>query len=189
MELRVGVQGELGSACDEVAPRLLGDEFAPHVLEYLTTAERTLSALQEGVVDVAVVALESPLGVAVEETKGALEKYPNIEFLKVADLEVIHHLLCRPNSDVTAIRAIASHPVALRKHANFLSSRFPHIERIEVADTGLAAQLLAESQLPNGTAVIAMPSAARIFGLQTIETNLPGNHDYLTRFALLRIPR
>ena len=180
--IRVGIQGELGSACDEAAAVLLGGGSPRYF--YLTDAEQTLSALERGDVDAAVLAMESPVGVQIQETALALSRHQ--AFVEVAELkcEVRHCLLVRPNSGAK-ISAIASHEIPLQKHREFLERWIPGYREIQVADTGLAAKQLASGELSDDVAVIAMPRAAEVFGLKALEVQLPANDRYLTRFVLV----
>lgn len=181
--MRVGVQGELGSACDGAAVSMLGGRAPTFV--YLTDADQTLAALDRGEIDAAVLAVESPLGVPVQETALALARYRNIAEVDQLQCEVRHCLLTRVDSSAR-ITAIASHAIPLAKHREFLSTRFPGYRAIEVADTGLAAKQLATGELPDTVAVIAMPRAAAAFGLNVLEAELPANDRYLTRFVLVQ---
>ncbi len=180
--IKVGVHGELGSACDGVAAALLRKSNPTYV--YLTDAMRAVAAVQSGEVDVALLAAESPLGVPIGETAAALSHYPEIVEVAEYNSEVRHCVMAR--AEANAIRAIASHEIPLKKHREFLAWRYPGYREISVADTGLAAKELAEGTLPADVAVIAMPRAAEVFGLRVLERELPANDRYLTRFILVK---
>lgn len=180
--MKVGIQGERGSACDEAAALLVDQSISE--FEYLVDAKHVLDALASGEVSSAVLAMESPLGVPVEETSLALLEGPKVNELKELKREVRHCIMIHPGSD-GEVKKVASHPIPLKKHQAYLSNRFPNYEAIPLDDIGLAAAQLSEGILPKDTAVIAMPRAAEVFGLKIIETELPANDNYLTRFALV----
>jgi hypothetical protein len=56
-----------------------------------------------------------------------------------------------------------------------------------VEDTGAAACALAGGEYGEGAAVVALPAAGTLFNLAVVCPELPGNHDYLTRFALVSL--
>jgi prephenate dehydratase len=178
--MRIGVQGEAGSACDAAVSKLLADTVERI---YLTDGERTIQAVHSGEVQYAVVALESPRGTPVDETSSALQKYP-CRITRRHEEEVRHCVMTLGHTGA-AITQIASHPIPLRKHKEFLEVRFPEAHFVTVADTGLAAQMLHQGAFPPTTAVIALPYAAELFGLTIIETDLPANDNYLTVFGLI----
>jgi prephenate dehydratase len=183
--MKVGIQGGLGSACDEAAARLLSGIWEETLLHYLIDAERVLSALEDGSVDAAVAALESPVGVPVAETAEAIKRHPRVTVAAELRSEVRHCIMALPNCS-EPIRRVASHLIPLEKHAEFLKARFPGYQPVVIDDTGLAAKMLAEGRLSPDAAVVALPRAAELFGLRVIERELPANDAYLTRFVLLR---
>lgn len=181
----IGIQGQAGSACDEAAAKLFPSTAESFV--YLTDAEQTLEALSNGVVDAAVLAAESPVGVPVPETATALEKYAGVGAVQELRQEVHHCVLVHSDYTAGPIRNIASHQIPLTKHASYLQDRFPGYQALMVSDPGVAAQRLAAGDFGLDTAVIAMPRAAELFGLKILEPQLPANDDYLTRFVVVQL--
>ncbi len=181
--MRVGVQGQPGSACDEAATLLL--PAADVSFEYLTNAPNTLAALTTGLIDRAVLALESPVGTAVPETAQALKTHGTVVIVDELRREVRHCVMIRTDNTNGIVRRVASHSIPLEKHRDFLNQRFPGYESIVLPDPGLAAQQLYEGTLSLDTAVIAMPRAAKLFGLKILENELPANDNYLTRFVVV----
>lgn len=182
--MRIGIQGQPGSACDEAAALLVSPDT--NHFEYLTDATSTLSALASGSVDRAVLALESPVGTPVLETKEALDEHPSIEVIDELRREVRHCIMVHPENVDGRVRRVASHAIPLQKHREFLTRRFPGYEPITLPDPGVAAQKLSDGELPQDTAVIAMPRAAELFGLTVLESQLPANDSYLTKFVVVR---
>lgn len=183
--MKIGIQGVRGSACDEAASKLC----APNdELVYLVSAGPVIQALLDGRIDSAVLAMESPLGVSVEETAFALHGRGG--FVEVAELrsEVRHCILVR-HQGCELIRRVASHAIPLEKHRIFLEQRFPGYTALVQEDTGAAAEALAAGNFGDDTAVIALARAAEIFGLYVLERDLPANDRYLTRFVLLERER
>ena len=97
--MRVGIQGGMGSACSAALPGLFTasdriiDLDSLHIC-YLHDAEKVLNALSAGTVDLAVIALESPKGVAIPETEQALLRY-RCRIVQRYESDVPHRLLVR----------------------------------------------------------------------------------------------
>ena len=183
--MKVGIQGERGSACDAAAVVILKESLAEVAFDYLIDAEGVLSALEMDQIDAGVLASESPLGVPVQETVEALKRHS--EIIEISELQSeVRHCIMTADPEAGPIRKIASHPIPLQKHAEFLAERFPGYESIPMRDTGEAAGELASGRLSRDTAVIALPRAAEVFGLSIIERELPVNDNYLTRFVLVK---
>ena len=182
--MKIGIQGEKGSACDAAAKELISTKNINAFLTYYASAMNTLKALKENLVDAALLALESPTGVPVSETSQAIEVHGPVSILHEISAEVRHCIMVKQNA-VLPIKNIASHAIPLEKHKKYLNESFPDYTAVELDDTGLAARLLAENKLSDDTAVIAMPHAAGVFGLKIIHLDLPANNNYLTRFALV----
>lgn len=181
--MRVGVQGEPGSACDEASIFLVSPDVAK--FEYFTDAEQVLIALVSGAVDRAVLAAESPVGNPVAETAAAFLRHPPFIVAGKIHREVHHCVMVRSDNVESAVTHIASHSIPLGKQRAFLEQRFPGYQPIPLPDSGLAARQLSEGILPEGTAVIAMPRAAELFTLSIVERDLPANDNYLTKFVLV----
>jgi prephenate dehydratase len=167
--MRIGIQGEPGSACHEAAEKLIVSLSSDDLVSCLTNANKTLHALETGQIDVAVIVGESPLGTAVEETARALAAHSSVEILKEYSAEVRHCVMTLSDINPVSVRAIASHEVPLMKHREFLLSRFPDVKLVPVEDSGLAAKLLARGELPRETAVVAVRRAAELYGLKMID--------------------
>jgi prephenate dehydratase len=181
--MRTGIQGLPGSACDEASTLLLPS--SDNSFRYFSDANRALEALASGSVDQVILAAESPLGSPVPETAEALARYPSLIVIDELCREVHHCIMVHKDYLGEAIKRVASHPVPLEKHRLCLERHFPGYEAISLADTGLAAQQLADGALAIDTAVIAMPRAAELFGLKVLVKSLPANERYLTRFVVV----
>jgi prephenate dehydratase len=181
--IKVGIQGERGSACDAVAQQLIESPNAE--LKYLSNADSVLANLKARKIDLAVLASESPLGIPVLDTQEAIDKHGTVKELRRLESKVCHVLLVRPEIEQQDVTFVASHPIPLSKHKETLSEYFPGYFEVQYIDTGVAAKDLASGILPVNTAVIAMRHAAEVFGLKVIDLDLPANDNYLTRFVLV----
>ncbi len=97
-----------------------------------------------------------------------LEQAPNLALLSNLPMKRIHRLY--------------SHPYPLRYLAHWIQKHLPQVELFETVSTSEAAQLASE-QL--GSAAIAGPHAAGIYGLRVIRSRLARAREYITRFCIV----
>lgn len=185
----VGIQGERGSACDAMAKPLLAGLSGTANFEYLLDAASVLGKLKSKVIDLGILVIESPIGTPVEETQAAFRQFGPIEVIKEHSAEVRHAILAHHLGSGPGITSVASHPIALKKHKDFLTHVFPGYAELPYADGGLAAKDLASGKLAPSTAVIAMPHAAEVFPLKVLHADLPANDNYQSRFILVKLSR
>ena len=181
----IAIQGYRGSYHELAARQFFG---ASPALLPCPSFEEVVSQLLSGTADAALMAIENSL-------VGSIA--PNFTLLEGAALRIVgevylpirHQLLARPGTQLTDVRAVHSHPMALRQCAGFLG-RYPRWQLIETADTGRSAQELAQapelSQTPAPhVAVVAGAQAARLFGLVVLAPDIHDQDPNYTRFLVL----
>lgn len=94
----------------------------------------------------------------------------------------IHHLLLAKGDDWQVAAKIVSHQQSLAQCREWLDANYPGVERIAVSSNAEAARVAA--QQPDVLA-IAGDSAARIYGLKVIATNIEDKPDNTTRFLVI----
>ena len=177
--MKIAIQGFRGSFHEVAARQYFG---AAPALSCCATFGEVVAQVADGRADAALMAMENSLAGSI---------LPNYLLLERADLTItgevylpIHqHLLALPGTVLAAVRAVHSHPMALRQCGDFLS-RHPHWQLVETEDTGLSAQRLAESRAP-GVAVVAGAQAAAAFGLEILAPAIHDDPNNYTRFLVL----
>ena len=101
---------------------------------------------------------------------------------QVLDMEIDHSLLGVENATVDTVRAVVSHPQALRQCDDYIRSR--GLETESYSNTALAARRVREANDP-ALGAIASEEAAAIFGLQVLDRNINTAKNNTTRFAAL----
>jgi prephenate dehydratase len=137
-----------------------------------------VAAVAEGRAERGLIPVENSIAGPVEETSGLLDGVP-VAVVGEPVLPVRMHLLGLPGARLETIRAIVSHPVALRQCARTLDRL--GLAREEAANTALAA---AELRDP-AKAVLASAAAAAAYGLVILLADVHDRPDNATRFALL----
>ncbi len=183
MSQHVAIQGFKGSFHEVAARHYFG---AAPALNFCATFGEVVSQVADGRAEVALMAMENSLAGSI---------LPNYLLLERAELTItgevylpIHqHLLVLPGTTLAEVRAVHSHPMALRQCGEFLDVH-PHWKLVETDDTGRSAQLLAE-QRPPGVAVVAGAQAAAQFGLQVLAPAIHDDPHNYTRFLVLERAR
>jgi arogenate/prephenate dehydratase len=99
------------------------------------------------------------------------------------ELQVVHHLIALPGTDLSRVRRVWSHPQALAQCEQFLRS-LPGVEIVATYDTAGSARAIQEQQLTD-TAAVASARAAEIFGLAVLQSGIQDYRDNITRFLLI----
>ncbi|MDD6309286.1 MAG: prephenate dehydratase domain-containing protein [Clostridia bacterium] len=99
----------------------------------------------------------------------------------VYDLEVSQNLIGLPNSRLSDIREVVSHPQALMQCAGFIKEN--GFEQIQEVNTAIAAQKVAEGG-DKSVAAIAGKETADLYGLKIIEKDINESSFNTTRFAV-----
>jgi prephenate dehydratase len=177
--MKVAIQGELGSFSHEAAEKML-----PRctVVPCARSAD-VFDRLQRGAVAAAVIPIENSLAGTVAEHADLLvaqDVFIQAEFL----LRIVHNLIAAPGVNLSAVRRVLSHPVALDQCRDFFRTH-PRIEAVPFYDTAgsvkhVVAQHLADS------AAIAGQHAAREYSGKILRTGIEDDKRNFTRFFLIR---
>jgi len=117
---------------------------------------------------------------------------PNYALIDSHDLEIIgehyldiqHNLMVLPNQDITAVKEVYSHPMALLQCKAFFK-QYPHIKLVEDKDTAEVAERIRVNNL-KGIGAIASTMAANIFDLQILAHSIQTIKTNETRFVIVQ---
>ncbi len=154
----------------------------------LASVPEVLSALDDDEVNYGFVPVENAIEGAVNVTQDALAFDFDFLIQREVVVSVQLDLMALPGTataeDLSAIRTVMSFPVAVAQCRSFLHTRLPDVEIEATTSTALAARRIGEDQL-TGVAAIASPTAAAIYGLQTVVAAIADHSGNQTRFLLL----
>lgn len=179
-QLKVSIQGYAG-AFHEAAARAHFTER-----EVITVPAHTFTDVVEqvetGVSDLGLMAIENTLA-------GSL--MANYDLLQTADLRITAevylrirlNLMALPGTQLSQLREVYSHPVALMQCREFFKV-WPQIEVSEAVDTALSAREVMEKGDPTRGA-IASSAAAELYGLEILAPGIETNKLNHTRFLVL----
>lgn len=159
-------------------------ELAPdyEVLPCAVSAD-VFAALLDGRAQCAVLPIENTLHGAVTEHYDLLLKNP-VRIDGEGLLQIHHNLIAAPGVELSAIRTVLSHPVALNQCRNFLQG-FTQARALPFYDTaGSVKHIMAESL--TDTAGLAPELAAEEYGADVLLRRVEDHAQNVTRFHVLR---
>jgi len=89
-----------------------------------------------------------------------------------------------PQQQISEIKEVHSHPMALNQCLEFLS-KYPHIRLVESDDTALSAKNIRDKNLEN-VAAIASETAASIYNLEILNRGIETSNVNYTRFFIIQ---
>lgn len=185
--MKIGYQGAVGSNSEQAA-RDMVDELGVADIEYvpLISSQRVISALVDGDIDYGVVAVWNSIGGIVWETEKAIRDV-SLEVACETTLDIHHCLYKRKDVPLSKIRYVASHIQALKQTERSRSERYPQLEPMEIEDTAIGAEWLANGRLDKDVAIICRDAAGKRNGLVLVEANIEDAPDNRTEFMMVRL--
>lgn len=170
--MKIGIMGAEGSFSEEAARKYIEKEGVQGAeILFLISAERVLSSLEDGDIELGIFPIENSNGGIVIEAVHAMAKH-RFQVQKMFEIDVHQNLLMKKGVNPEQIIAVTSHDQALKQCRMYLKRRWPGVEIEEYADTAKAAADLANGTLPETTAVIASRRAAEIYNLDILEESI-----------------
>ncbi len=172
MSLKIGIMGNIGSfseeACLYYCHKNKIENYDP---DYLITAEKVLSALYSGKIDLGIFPIENSNGGLVYESIYAMAKY-NFKIENIFEIDVKHFLLAFPGKNISDIKKISSHPQALKQCRMYLKRKWEDTELQEYSDTASAAKDLSSGIISPDTAVIAPKNCSELYNLDILDESI-----------------
>lgn len=179
MGLRVAIQGYEGCFHHIAAEGYFGEEIQ---IVPCATFRGVVRALEEGSADAALMAIENSIAGSILPNYGLLQD----RLLRVVGelyLQIRQNLLVLPDVELSEIREVWSHPMALLQCADYLDDKGWRL--VETEDTALSARQVGEQRVRHAAA-IAGELPARLFGLKVIAPEINTIKNNHTRFMVLR---
>jgi prephenate dehydratase len=178
-KLKIAIQG-IATSFHEVAA-------FTYFQEPVTTIEclsfhALCEALKNEDADYAVMAIENSIAGSILPNYFLLQEY-HFSIVGEIYLPIHMHLLALPGVELTDIKKIESHPMAIRQCSDYLY-KLKGVQLMESDDTALSARRVKELKL-HDTAAIANEFAAKKFGLKILEKRIETHKKNFTRFLIL----
>jgi prephenate dehydratase len=179
MKKRVAIQGIEGSFHYIVSQTYF--EGVVDVQPYLSFGE-VVESLVSRYTDVAVMALENSIAGSIIPNYAHIDD-KNLHITGEYFLEIQHNLMALRGQDISDIKEVFSHPMALLQCKAFFK-QYPQIKLIEDTDTAEVAKRIFEDQI-KGVAAIASLEAASLFDLDVLAKSIQTIKHNETRFVIV----
>ena len=179
MKKRVGIQGIEGSFHYIVSQAYF--EEVVKVQPYLSFGE-VVDSLVSKHTDMAVMALENSIAGSIIPNYAHIDDQ-NLYITGEYFLEIQHNLMALRGQNISDIKEVFSHPMALLQCKAFFK-QYPHIKLIEDRDTAEVAKRICEGKIM-GVAAIASLEAAHLFDLDILAESIQTIKHNETRFVIV----
>ena len=178
MANRVAYLGPPGTFTEQAA--LLHDPQA-QLMPFATVAA-VASAVDSGMADEGVVAIENSLEGSVTDTLDILIHESRLAIRRELVLPIEHCLLAKPGTSAGQVETIYSHPQALGQCRHFLERCFPKAHLEASLSTTTAVEQMMEHER---SAAIATLRASELYGIAVLAQGIQDNRSNETRFVVL----
>ncbi|MDE6369096.1 MAG: prephenate dehydratase [Muribaculaceae bacterium] len=182
-KLRVTIQGVAGCFHDAAAR----EYFAGQDIETVPfdTFHDMFDALEGDASLVGIVAIENTIAGSLLQNHEMLRQ-SNLRIIGEQKKRISHVLAALPGQSIAELSEVNSHPMALMQCEQYLR-RHPNLKMIERFDTAGSAKEIAEQHL-TGHAAVCGDYAARLYGLEILESGIETNRRNFTRFLIVANP-
>ena len=182
-KLKVTIQGVAGCFHDAAAR----EYFAGREIETVPfdTFHDMFYALDGDASLVGIVAIENTIAGSLLQNHEMLRQ-SNLRIIGEQKKRISHVLAALPGQTIDSLSEVNSHPMALMQCEQYLR-RHPNLKMIEHFDTAGSAKEIAENNLV-GHAAVCGDYAARLYGLEILESGIETNRRNFTRFLIVANP-
>ena len=177
MTLKIAFQGAFGANSDLACRAVFADcETLP-----CFGFEDAFASVRDGKADLAMIPVENSVAGRVADVHHLLP-HGGLRIIGEHYQPIQHHLLALPGTKLSDIKRVESHVQALAQCRNWL--RAHNMAPVIHADTAGAAQEVAQRG-DKSVAAIASDLAGKIYGLESVATNIADGPKNTTRFLIL----
>ena len=173
----VACQGTEGSNSQLAAEKLIS---IPSIM-FMGSFEGVFNAVAKGFCRYGILPISNNLHGSVTEVYDLMKKH-KFYIVKSIKLRVEHVLVAKKGATVNSIKEIFSHSQAIGQCSQYLAEL--GVKVTECANTAIAAKMVAESDRDD-VAAICNPSAAAVYGLCTLASDIADSDNNYTRFICI----
>ena len=188
-KIKIGIQGELGSNCEEAAVKLAEKyDIKNYEIIPLVTSANVAASLNAEYIDYGVMATENSIAGRVAETELAMRELRTPYHISLPLYIPIHHCIFKkPDAKAEDLNTIVSHIQALKQTRYTRDKLCPGLKEIKAEDTAAAARKLSEGIYPDNYAVICRKNAGKMYGLELWLENVEDDKSNETAFVMLEL--
>lgn len=177
---KIIVQGFPGCFHEEAANKYFGAQNLK-IIPSVTFNELAKKLVANPDDHIAIIAIENSIAGSILQNYRILREN-HLRVIGEVYLRIRHNLMALPNQNISEIKEVHSHPMALNQCLEFLSNH-PHIRLVESDDTALSAKNIRDNNLQN-IAAIASETAANIYDLEILNRGIETSNVNYTRFFM-----
>ena len=183
MGIRAAYQGIEGAHSSVTLSAFFGGLGVEHVAVGVPTYRQVATAVITGKADIGIIPVDNAIAGTVRDGYDLMAQYDLVPICEV-EWRMDHRLLGLEGADLSDVREIHAHPLALAECGRFLGT-LAGARIIPSVDTGIACKHVAEESLKS-CAAIGPPEAAKIYGLAELARNVADHPENYTRFLVFR---
>ena len=176
-KLQIAYSGVQGAFAQIAAAKI----FPKGELNSYASFRQAYEAVENKECDYAVLPIENSFAGEVAQVTDLLYG-GNLKIVGIFELPVVHNLLGIPDTDISKIKTVYSHPQALDQCSEYIYLR--GFEKRVATNTAAAAKEVALLKDPT-IAAIANKETAKLYGLQILEEAINESASNTTRFVVL----
>lgn len=180
--MKIAIQGELGSFSHQATLAMVKKAV---VVPFAQSSE-VFAALENKKVDAAIIPIENTLAGSVVVHYDLFLKY-NFFIHQEFQLRIVHNLITTAGVQLSKIRRIFSHPIALEQCRKFLS-KLPDAQAIPFYDTAGSVKHVVQEELRDAAAIASELAAAEYQGV-ILKKGIEDNKQNFTRFFLVSLKK
>ncbi|MBK8562804.1 MAG: prephenate dehydratase [Saprospiraceae bacterium] len=179
-KLRVAIQGVPGAFHDIAARHFFGADRVEIVPAH--TFRQLVEQVDNGAADTGLMAIENTIYGSIISNYRLLTA-SRLRAVGEVYLRIRQNLMALPGQRIEDLKEVHSHPIAIAQCDEFFAQH-SHIRLVEMEDTALSAQRIAQQQI-KGVGAIASSLAASMYGLGLLAESIETNKQNFTRFLVL----
>jgi prephenate dehydratase len=180
MEVKIAIQGIKGSFHHQVAQEYFGENV---LVDECLSFDELVDSLLLGKTDQAVMAIENSIAGPIIPNYALIDKN-NLHIIGEHYVRIHQNLMALPGQELVDILEVHSHPMALLQCMEFLK-KYPAIKLVEDKDTAETARRIQEGSI-KGIAAIASKTAAKMYDLAILASEIQTINHNMTRFVILK---
>ena len=170
-----GVEGAYSQiACEKI--------FKNPFILYFKNFEAVFNAIDQGLCQYGILPIENSTAGSVKKVYDLMIHH-NFSIVRTFRLKIDHNLLVKPGTKLSDIKEIYSHEQALNQCGDFIHN-LPGVNAVPVANTAIAAEMVAKSQRTD-VAAISSRNCAELYGLENIAASIQDKGNNRTRFICI----
>lgn len=178
-EAKIACQGIEGAYSQAACEKL----FAYPEIEYYSSFSKVFNAIDSGLCQYGVLPLENSTAGSVSQVYDLMIEH-NFYIIRSVRVKIDHNLMVNGTASLAELTEICSHEQAINQCAKFLKNLPGHIKVTPVANTAMAAEMVAKSGRKD-LGAICSKACADLYGLTCLESGVQDEGNNYTRFICI----